>query len=413
MAEGLRVANWATKGCAFCELTGYSTGVAVLEWHKEDVMPTSKQSKLDCDTSLFKPEPPTDRLLVKRLFAGRERELQRGFKTLRNELDIAGKRSRRFDKTPWVIHGDSRSGKSHLARRIVAEFKPQRKRLSILSLARDRIEAILVMQDIFRQVVALFRERIADQHLDAPLAGRPNVQLVNDLVERMTLLLEEAQTATFTRERAAESTMEVGGELPFLLGKFVGKFQTKDGNKESRQVVLKLPTAEMLAELCGVMLETLIDLKLADHLLVLVDDVDLLDPAAPTAQQARYQRALLTSALCTLHAQPGIDVLLTARSWFVYSGKALTQLIDLTQSVLPAEALIAIHDKHMKQFARKAGMERFLKPEALKAFADEMQELNGLPGVSSSTCLRLSTASRTMTTSKSAATRGSSKSFAV
>src|SRR5260370_20061989 len=123
----------------------------------------------------------------------------------------------------------------------------------------------------------------------------------------------------------------------------------------------------MLAELCGIMLETLMALHLADHLLVLVDDVDLLDPTAPTAQQARVQRALLTAALCTLHTQPGIDVLLTARSWFVYSGKELTHLVDLTQSVMPAEALIAIHDKHMEQFGRKAGLQRFLVPDALKA----------------------------------------------
>src|SRR5262249_41843285 len=151
----------------------------------------------------------------------------------------------------------------------------------------------------------------------------------------------------------------------------------KGTGKETRQVVLKAPTAEMLAELCGVIIETLMGLKLADHLLVLVDDVDLLDPTAPTAQQARVQRSLLTSALCTLHSQPGIDVLLTARSWFVYSGKDLTHLVDLTQSVMPAEELLAIHDKHMKQFGRKAGLQRFLVPEALKVFADEMQELNG------------------------------------
>jgi hypothetical protein len=340
-----------------------------------------KKSKFDCDTSLFKPEPPTDSRLVKCLFAGREKELHRGFRTLKNELDIGGKRSRRFDKKPWVIHGESRSGKSHLARRILAEFKPHPKRVQLLIPARDRVEAILVMADIFRQVVGMFRERTQDQRLDEPVAGRPDVRLVNNLIERMTLFLDEAQTATLTHERATDSSIEVGGELNFLLGKFLGKFQSKDSSKEARQVILKPPTGETLAELCGVMLETLMDLGLADHLLVLVDDVDLLDPAAPTVQQTRVQRALLTNALCILHAQPGIDVLLTARSWFVYSGKELTHLLDLTQSVLSAEELIAIHDRHPQQFARKAGLQRFLKTEALKAFADEMQELNGLPGV--------------------------------
>jgi|GEM_PF-6795601 len=345
-------------------------------------MPSRKAlSKFDCDSSLFKPEPPTDPGLVKRLFAGRDKELRRGYQTLRNELDIRGKRSRHFDKVPWVIHGESRSGKSHLARRILAEFRPNSRRLQLLIRARDMVEALLVMADVFRQVVYLFRDRTRNERLLEPVAGRPDVGLVNNLIERMLLFLNEAQTATETREKSAETTLEVGGELSGLLGKFVGKFQSKDVGKETRQVVLKPPTAEMLAELCGIILETLIALGLADHLLVLVDDVDLLDPAAPTAQQARVQRALLTAALCTLHAQPGIDVLLTARSWFVYSGKELTQLVDLTQSAMPAEALVSIHDKHMEEFATKAGLQSFLVPEALKAFADEMQELNGLPGV--------------------------------
>src|SRR5205085_8513094 len=130
--------------------------------------------------------------------------------------------------------------------------------------------------------------------------------LVNNLIERMMLFLDEAQTATVTHERADESTIEVGGELSVLLDKFVGKFQSKNASKEARQIILKPPTAETLAELCGIMLETLMDLQLTDHLLVLVDDVDLLDPTASTVQSARVQRVLLTSALCTLHAQPGI-----------------------------------------------------------------------------------------------------------
>ena len=194
-----------------------------------------------------------------------------------------------------------------------------------------------MIADIFRQLVGLFRERTQNERLPEPVAGRPNVGIVNNLIERMLLFLNEAQTATETQEKSADTTLEVGGEVSGLLGKFVGKFQSKDTGKETRQVVLKAPTAEMLAELCGVMLETLMALKLADHLLVLVDDVDLLDPTAPTAQQARVQRALLTAAVCTLHGQPGIDVLLTARSWFVYSGKELNHLVDLTQSVMTAE----------------------------------------------------------------------------
>src|SRR5262249_43119869 len=153
-------------------------------------------SKFACDSSLFKPEPPTDPRLVKRLFAGREKELRRGFETLKNELDLRGKRSRHFDKVPWVIHGESRSGKSHLARRILAKFPATARRLQPLIPARDRVEALLVIADIFRQLVGLFRECAQNERLSDPVAGRPDVRTVNNLVERMLLFLNEAQTAT-------------------------------------------------------------------------------------------------------------------------------------------------------------------------------------------------------------------------
>jgi hypothetical protein len=190
------------------------------------------------------------------------------------------------------------------------------------------------------------------------------------------MFLNEAQSATITREKGDEATLEVGGELTGLLGKLLGKYQSRESAKEARQIVLKPPTAQTLAEVCGVMVETLMRHKLAEHLLVLVDDVDLLDYAAPSPQQARVQRSLLTDALCTLHGQPGVDVVVTARSWFVYSGKDLTQLVDLTQSALPPEVLIAIHDNHIRQFAAKAGLRRFLTPDALQAFAMVVPEGN-------------------------------------
>jgi hypothetical protein len=163
--------------------------------------PRRAASKFSCDTSLFKPEPPVDERLVKELFAGRGRELERGLTTLRSQLDLNGKRSRHFDKKPWIIHGESRSGKSHLARRILAEFRPHAKRLELLIPAREKIEAVRVMGNLFRELVGHFRRLIHDQRLEEHVAGRPNVLLVDQLVDRMELFLDEAQSATVTREQ--------------------------------------------------------------------------------------------------------------------------------------------------------------------------------------------------------------------
>jgi hypothetical protein len=350
-------------------------------WSEKLMSKRKSPTKYAADTSLFKPEPPTDERLVKALFAGREAQLERGYQTLVNQCDVNGKRSKSFDKRPWVIHGESRSGKSHLARRILAELRANPKRLKFLVPAREKIEAILVMADLFRQLLGHFRCLTQDQRLPQTVADLPDVRLVDQLIERMEMFLDEAQSATMTREQGAETTLEIGGEISGLLAKLLGKYQAKEASKETRQIVLKSPTAQTLAELCGVMVEALFQHKLITHLLVLVDDVDLLDYSSDSSEKARVQRALLTDALCLLHAQPGIDVLLTARSWFVYSGKELTTLVDLTESLMSSEELVRIHDNQIRQFAAKAGIERFLTSEALLQFAREMQELNGLPGV--------------------------------
>jgi hypothetical protein len=237
------------------------------------------------------------------------------------------------------------------------------------------------MSDLFRQLLGYFRRLTQDQSLPRIVADLPDVLLVDRLIERMDLFLNDAESATVTREQGAESTFEVGCEASGLIAKFLGKYQTKESVKESRQIILKPPTAQTLSEVCGVMVDTLLRHKLISHLLVLVDDVDLLDYSSDSPERARGQRMLLTDALCLLHQQPGIDVVMTARSWHVYSSKDLTTLVDLFESVMSSEELVQIHDKHIQQFATKTGIASFLTPEAMRQFADEMQELNGSPGV--------------------------------
>src|SRR5207245_11736214 len=52
-------------------------------------------------------------------------------------------------------------------------------------------------------------------------------------------------------------------------------------------------------------------------------------------------------------------------------------LIDLTVSELKPADMVAIHDRQMAVYAGKSGICRFLKPETLQAFAEEVR----LPGV--------------------------------
>ena len=75
--------------------------------------------------------------LVKDLFCWRDKELEQGLKVLDGNLDVGGMRAATRDKRPWVIHGDTRSGKSHLARRLMLE-----KMYAFLPVAgRDKLKA--------------------------------------------------------------------------------------------------------------------------------------------------------------------------------------------------------------------------------------------------------------------------------
>lgn len=97
---------------------------------------SKKKTKFDVQAGLFKAEPPINPNDVKRLFYGREQELHRGTATLNSNLDVSGRVSKKRDKRPWVVHGESRSGKSHLARRIVAEFPSNNRRIQFLVTAK-------------------------------------------------------------------------------------------------------------------------------------------------------------------------------------------------------------------------------------------------------------------------------------
>ncbi|MBM3335291.1 hypothetical protein FJY63_11575, partial [Candidatus Sumerlaeota bacterium] len=186
----------------------------------------SNTSKYAVDPHLFKPEPPVEPRQVKELFHGREQELCRGVESLKAGLDIGGKRSKRLGKSPWVIHGESRSGKSHLARRIFAQFPDSDRRIQLRIPAGNRLDALLVLRELFEEMRQRFLTRVYDQRLAHDPLSHPEVQLVRQLVEKVGLFEPGAQTATLTVEQSSRESagagLEIGGGT--LLAKFVAKF---------------------------------------------------------------------------------------------------------------------------------------------------------------------------------------------
>jgi hypothetical protein len=342
-------------------------------------MPPPRQaSKFDCGSCLFRPEPPLSRALVKKLFRGRAKELQRGLATLKHDIDLGGKQAKARDKKPWLIQGEARSGKSHLARRILAGMPCTSQRIQFVISARDKAEAVRVMASLFWQLMVQFRKRTSPMKRVNAFHADQDLQLVDELVEKTALFLHEAQSGVAPPERQGESTIEIGGEVSDLLEKLLSKHSSRHCDPDSLQVVLKPPTAAVLAEICGVMVEALARRKLLRHVLILIDDVDLLVPQQASQPDRSIQRGLLADALYLLHCQPGIDVIMTARSGYAHTRKDFQTLVNLTDGPMLPEELVAIHDGHVRTFARRLPGGRFLKADSLRTLAEAT---TGLPGV--------------------------------
>jgi hypothetical protein len=203
--------------------------------------------------------------------------------------------------------------------------------------------------------------------------------LVIQLTEKIALFKEDVQAAELSTEDSSSDSFDVGAEFSAapLLSKFVARYQTGAMTKNTVKLNLRPPTPSSLAEICGIMIETLLTLKLVNHVLILVDDVDLLETYKSPTQNSRHERSILAKALEDLHSTPGVDIVLTARSWYVHSNKELRQLIDLSESdpMTPAE-MTAIHNARLKVYGKNCPP--FLTETALASLASDVE---GLPGV--------------------------------
>jgi hypothetical protein len=345
------------------------------------VAKAGQSSKFAVNDLLFKPEPPVAPRDVKELFKGRAAELERGRETLKANLDLEGERSKRADKRPWVVHGESRSGKSHLARRIFADIPPRKDRIQCLIPSGGRLDALAVMRDLFETLRGEYKSRIWDQTLTEDPLKQPAVQLVEQLVEKIGMFASGVQAVELTHEAGERDSVDLGAELGGapLLFKFLTKYQTERTQKNAIKVTLRAPVALDLAEVCGIMVEALLRLQLVKHALILVDDVDLLEGYVSAQQNARQQRPVLAAALHALHGTPGVDVVLTARSWYAHAQKDLSTLVDLAlaQPMTPDE-LAAVHDSRLGVYGGKSGIRSFLSRPALRELANDVDSLPGV-----------------------------------
>jgi hypothetical protein len=268
------------------------------------------------DISTFRPEAPELPALVEDLFCSRDEELARALDVLRANLDVNGERAAGRDKRPWVIHGDSRSGKSHLARRLMLELPDGGPRVQIKLSVREDLDAAVAMRKLLDELVSIYA-RTTPQ-------GAPAVD---------SRLLD--------------------------LGSLLGGH----------------PTAGIIARACAALIGSLAEDNGLTHVLILFDDVDLLESYADHERNGRAQRAALSSAIAELVSTPRVDVILTARSWYADTMRECDELVRLDP--MTEDELMAIHDRQLAIFAPRRPCD-FLDKEALKRAAAGAGGLPGL-----------------------------------
>lgn len=253
------------------------------------------------DIQTFVSEAPEKPELVRSLFCAREAELSRALDVLRANLDVGGRRAATSDKRPWVIHGDSRSGKSHLARRVMLE------------LPRD------------------------DQHV------------------QVKLVLRQKQDATVAMEMLLDALEEAAGSPPV-----------------SRT---RVRSAGMMGRAAAQVIRGMMENQGVRHVLALVDDVDLLDDYADREHEGRVQRAALSASLAELVRIPGVDVLLTARSWYTETERACYEVVDLAP--MEQDQIMEVYERQLSVFAPLRPCDP-VNDEAVRKAAEYAQ---GLPGL--------------------------------
>ena len=171
---------------------------------------------------------------------------------------------------------------------IFAQLPDNDEYLQFRIIAGGRLDALTVLRDLFEEMRGRFMNRILDQRLTEDPLRLGSVQLAKQLVEKIALFETGTQSATLTTEHTDSDSEETGIDLDSKLGKFIAKFQRERSEKSGVQVSLRTPTALDLAEVCGIMAETLIRQKLVRHILVLMDDVDLLEGYVSQEQNGRH-----------------------------------------------------------------------------------------------------------------------------
>ncbi len=263
---------------------------------------------------LFDSNPPESDEAAQALFHNRKGELSWAARQLRAHLAAT---------KILAIHGDTRTGKSHFARRMLFDATDALLGLSVIINANQRETAQNLLVDLFGELSVQLRG------LDEWDRSHPILKgIFDDFVEFSSLVIplifgEVDQIELGVGRRLfskASATMALTPTFTEL--GFTAEYGEETTASEKR--ILRAPRGSQLAVFCKWMGEAISEL-LGGPLLILVDDQDLLS----TQSDGWAATSELVSALKFVAASPSIVVMATVRSAY-WNGRE-KDLIDFVE----------------------------------------------------------------------------------
>ena len=316
---------------------------------------------------LFVSTPPSldQRELVRALFYNRDRELSYATEKLR-----AGGVSGQI----LAIHGATRAGKSHFARRLVLEVEGQHLPLTPLVVdANSKGSARAVLREMFQRLHRLLPQ-------EPPPGNDPTAYaeawadcdrvkpLLDGSVQEITFSVERARTT----QRSGGVGLRIGPQVAFAGLQLDARAMREQKETGGEKYTLRSPTDEELTGWVKFVLALFRQHYPGYRVLFVVDDADLVARGGnegTEASQSLYDR------LDDLAHDPACLVVVTVRQR-AYNGrdKEFDTLAELKRWRDPNDTL-AVYRRHVERFHE--GRDVFT-PEALTKLAEECMGMVGM-----------------------------------
>lgn len=290
--------------------------------------------------SLFLSTPPTNEAWLRELFHNRVAELEHAVATLTQEAELP--------RQLWAVHGPWRSGKSHFARRLIADLRGDARYHLVEVDANSKGSARAVLVKLFHELLSVLpvlppHELRRPDH-DRYVHGRAECVAIKPLAEGLQQEVAHEVEARTTTSEGSSVAVKFGPQ--WLQVEAAQRSGAEASNTRKSRVTLRPPTDLDLVEWIRHALD-LHALVSQRRVLFFVDDCDLV--AGDGTEGSDFSKALF-SHLHGVAQHPRAVVVLTVRQQsYVGREKEFEELASIHFWEDP-EDLLEVYRKHIETF---------------------------------------------------------------